>query len=192
MPARKLLLALNAWLPEDIRVSDAKRVSSEFHARFNASRKEYRYFVWNHPAMNPLLRRTAWHVPRSLDLRSMSKAADLLIGKHDFQSFAANPGYSRESTVRTLSRCSIRKQGPLLTFIIEADGFLYRMCRGIAGTLVQVGLGKFSPEDLHSMLEKRNRCVAGMSAPAHGLVLWKVRYGNPISGNRLSQERNET
>jgi tRNA pseudouridine38-40 synthase len=192
MSARKLVLALNAWLPEDIRVSDAEQVSSEFHARFSATGKEYRYFVWNHPAMNPLVRRTAWHVPRSLDLPSMRNAAELLLGKHDFQSFAANPGYSRESTVRTLSRCSIRKQGPLITFVIEGDGFLYRMCRGIAGTLVQVGLGKFTPEDVRAMLEQRNRSVAGMSAPAHGLVLWKVRYGNPISGNRCSQERNET
>ncbi len=69
-----------------------------------------------------------------------------------------------------------RKQGPLLTFVIEGDGFLYRMCRGIVGTLVQVGLGKFAPETLSSMLEKRDRSAAGMSAPAHGLVLWKVKY----------------
>jgi len=177
IPGRKLVLALNAWLPEDIRVLSANRAASTFHARFDATGKQYRYFVWNHPAMNPLLRHTAWHVPRPLDLRAMREAAKLLIGRHDFQSFAANPGYSRESTVRTLSGCRIRKQGPLLTFLIEGDGFLYRMCRGIVGTLVQVGLGKFSPEAVSSMLKRRERSAAGMSAPAHGLVLWKVLYG---------------
>lgn len=176
MPGRKLVLALNAWLPEDIRVLSASRAPAKFHARFDARGKEYRYLVWNHPAMNPLLRHQAWHVPRPLDVGIMRRAAALLLGQHDFQSFAANPGYTRESTVRTLSRCDVRKQGLLLTFVIEGDGFLYRMCRGIVGTLVQVGLGKFAPETLSSMLEKRDRSAAGMSAPAHGLVLWKVKY----------------
>lgn len=174
--ARKLLLAINAWLPEDIRILRVARASAEFHARFRARGKEYRYFIWNNPGMNPLLRRTAWHVPRRLELARMREASQLLLGKHDFQSFAANPGYSRESTVRTLSRCQVRKQGPLLTIVIEGDGFLYRMCRGIAGTLVQVGLGKFEPGEVSSMLQRRDRRVGGMSAPAHGLVLWKVKY----------------
>ena len=91
MPARKLALALNAWLPEDIRVLSAARAPRSFHARFDAAGKQYRYFVWNHAAMNPLLRHTAWHVPRPLDLRAMRAAAPFFVGKHDFQSFAANP-----------------------------------------------------------------------------------------------------
>jgi len=176
MPARKLALALNAWLPEDVRVLSATRATPDFHARFDATGKEYRYFVWNHPAMNPLVRRTAWHVPKPLNYQAMRKAADAFVGKHDFQSFAANPGYSRETTVRTLTRCDLKRSGRLLTVIIEGDGFLYRMCRGIAGTLVQVGLGKFSPEEIKRMLARKDRRVAGMTAPAHGLVLWKVFY----------------
>lgn len=176
MSPRKLVLAINAWLPEDVRVLAAARVPRSFHARFDAAGKQYRYFVWNHPAQNPLARQVAWHVPRPLDLRAMRAAALGLVGKHDFQSFAANPGYARESTVRTLTRCALRRQGPWLTFILEGDGFLYRMCRGIVGTLVQVGLGKFSAEDVRRMLDRRDRRVAGMTAPAHGLVLWKVRY----------------
>jgi tRNA pseudouridine38-40 synthase len=176
MSFRKLPLAINAWLPDDIRVLGASRVSAEFHARFDAQGKEYRYFVWNHPGMNPLIRHTAWHVPRPLDLAAMRSAADLFLGRHDFQSFAANPGYSRASTVRTLTRCVIQRRGPLLTFVIEGDGFLYRMCRGIVGTLVQVGLGRFQPSDVAAMLATRDRKAAGMSAPAHGLVLWRVRY----------------
>lgn len=176
MPPRKLALAVNAWLPEDIRVLSAARAPKDFHARFNATGKEYHYLVWNHPAMNPLLRRTAWHVPRTLDLAAMREAASLFVGRHDFQSFTANPGYARESTVRTLSRCELKRSGPLLTFVIRGEGFLYKMCRGIAGTLVQVGLGRFAPGDIRSMLEKKDRRVSGMTAPAHGLVLWKVFY----------------
>ncbi len=176
MSGPKLLLALNAWLPEDIRVLSTVRVPSAFHARFDALGKQYRYQVWNHPAMNPLLRLTAWHVPRKLNLTAMREAAKSLLGKHDFQSFAANSGYARESTVRTLTRLDIQKKGPLLTFIIEGDGFLYRMCRGLAGTLVQVGLGRFPASEVASMLKSKDRRAGGMSAPAHGLILWKVFY----------------
>lgn len=176
MPASKLLLAVNAWLPEDIRILSVRRVPASFHARFDASGKQYRYFVWNHPAMNPLLRRSAWHVPRRLDPSVMRKAAALLCGRHDFRAFAANPGYEKESTVRTLGRCDVKKSGHLFTFIIEGDGFLYKMCRGIVGTLVQAGQGKIRPADLRAILASKDRRVAGMSAPAHGLVLWKVFY----------------
>jgi tRNA pseudouridine38-40 synthase len=176
MPARKLALALNAWLPEDIRVMSATVAPKGFHARFDATGKQYRYFVWNHTAMNPLIRMTAWHISRPLDLAAMRSAARLFEGKRDFQSFAANPGYAKESTVRTLTRCDIKRNGSLLTFIIEGDGFLYKMCRGIVGTLVQVGLGKFRAEEIEQMLSKKDRRVAGMTAPAHGLVLWKVFY----------------
>jgi tRNA pseudouridine38-40 synthase len=176
MPARKLALALNAWLPEDIRVLAAARARRDFHARFQATGKQYRYFIWNHAALNPLIRRTAWHVPRPLNVRAMRRAAPSFVGRHDFQSFAANPGYAKESTVRTLTRCELKQRGWLLTFVIEGDGFLYKMCRGIVGTLVQVGLGKFPAEAVRRMLEKKDRRVAGMTAPAHGLVLWKVSY----------------
>lgn len=175
---RKLVLAVNAWLPDDIRVLRAERVSRKFHARFDASGKQYRYLVWNHPAMNPLLRHSAWHVPRKLDRAAMREAAALFVGRHDFQSFTANPGYRRESTVRTLRRCEVRKSGNSFTFVIEGDGFLYKMCRGIVGTLVQVGLGKIPAGDIRGMLDRKDRRVAGMTAPAHGLVLWRVFYGS--------------
>jgi tRNA pseudouridine38-40 synthase len=176
MTPRKLALALNAWLPEDIRVVAASRAPQDFHARFGAAGKQYRYFVWNHAAMNPLIRHTAWHVPRPLDLAAMRGAAKAFVGKHDFQSFAANPGYTRESTVRTVTRCELARRGALLTFIIEGDGFLYKMCRGIVGTIVQIGLGKFPADHVARMLEQKDRRVAGVSAPARGLVLWKVMY----------------
>jgi tRNA pseudouridine38-40 synthase len=179
MTPAKLMLAINAWLPEDIRALSVGRARADFHARFSASGKQYRYVLWNHPGNNPLIRRSAWHVPRPLDLEAMRRAAKVFVGRHDFQSFTSNPGYARESTVRTLTRCEIRKSGRLLTFIIEGEGFLYKMCRGIVGTLVQVGLGKFPAEGIKPMLEKKDRRVAGMTAPAHGLVLWKVFYRKP-------------
>jgi tRNA pseudouridine38-40 synthase len=152
------------------------RARAQFHARFDASGKEYRYTVWNFPAMNPMLRTQAWHVPLPLDIEAMRRAAKLFIGRHDFKAFAASRGYEMESTVRTILRCEIRRSGRLLTFVIEGDGFLYKMCRGIVGTLVQIGRGKFTAEDVKRMLAARDRRVAGMTAPAHGLVLWKVFY----------------
>lgn len=179
MTARKLPLAINAWLPEDIRVLSASRAADNFHARFHASGKQYRYFIWSHPAMNPLLRWNAWHVPVKLDFKRMKQAAKLFVGKHDFQSFAANSRQKKESTVRTVTRCDVKKSGPQFTITIEGDGFLYKMCRGIAGTIVQVGFGKFPPDQIKTMLAQKDRRVAGMSAPAHGLVLWKVFYTKP-------------
>ena len=177
MTLHKLPLAVNAWLPEDIRIVSAKRVSADFHARFQATGKQYRYAVWNHTAMNPLLRMQAWHVPVKLDVRAMRSATKRFVGKHDFRSFAATHTYEIEDTVRTLTRCDIKRSGPLLTFIIEGDGFLYKMCRGIVGTLVQLGRGKFGETELKRMLAAKDRRAAGMTAPAHGLVLWKVFYG---------------
>ena len=176
MTPRKLVLALNAHMPGDIRIVSAARAQSAFHARFDAAGKQYRYLVWNHAAMNPLLRHAAWHVPRKLDLRLMREAAKLFVGRHDFQSFTANPGYKRKTTVRTLTRCDLKRSGPQYTVVIEGDGFLYKMCRGIVGTIVQAGLGKFPPDEIKVMLAKADRRVAGMTAPAHGLVLWKVFY----------------
>jgi tRNA pseudouridine38-40 synthase len=176
MTTHKLSLAINAWLPGDVRVVSVSRSPEKFHARFDATGKQYRYFVWNHAAMNPLLRHAAWHVPRKLDVKWMRAAAKLFVGKHDFQSFSSNPGYKKQTTVRTLTRCDVKKSGAQFTFVIEGDGFLYKMCRGIVGTIVQAGLGKFPPDEIRTMLAKADRRVAGMTAPAHGLVLWKVYY----------------
>jgi tRNA pseudouridine38-40 synthase len=176
MPVARLALALNSYLPDDIRVMSAVRVSEKFHARFSATGKQYRYFVWNHAAMNPLLQNRAWHFPMKLNLATMRTAAKLFIGRHDFKSFAGTRSYEMDSNVRTLTRCDIKKAGPQITFIIEGDGFLYKMCRGIVGTLVQVGQGKIPLSRVKAILASRDRREAGMTAPAQGLVLWKVFY----------------
>jgi tRNA pseudouridine38-40 synthase len=188
MPIRRLALATNSWLPEDVRVLSASRTPEKFHARFDATGKQYRYFVWNHAAMNPLLQNRAWHFPVKLDLAKMRAAAKLFIGKHDFRCFAGTRSYEMKSNVRTLTRCDIKKSGAQLTFIIEGDGFLYKMCRGIVGTLVQVGQGKIPLARVEEILASRDRRVAGMTAPAHGLVLWKVFYSKSRSSRHESAQ----
>ena len=176
MAVAKLAVAINAHLPPDIRVMQASRCAKKFHARFDARGKQYRYFIWNHFVMNPLLRQQAWHVGLKLDLNAMRFAAKFFVGKHDFKSLAATRNYEMESTLRTLTRCDIKRSGSLLTVIIEGDGFLYKMCRGIVGTLVQVGQGKIGADEIQKILASKDRRVAGMNAPAQGLVLWKVFY----------------
>lgn len=188
IPIARLAIALNAFLPDDIRVLHATRTKKDFHARFDAAGKQYRYFIWNHHAMNPLLVGHAWHVPRKLDFDKMRRIAKLFVGKHDFKSFAANHPYEMESTVRTLTRCEVKRSGMNYAVIIEGDGFLYKMCRGIVGTLVQAGYGRFSVSDVKAMFAKTNRCAAGMSAPACGLVLWKVNYKKPQKHRAHSAE----
>jgi tRNA pseudouridine38-40 synthase len=177
MPAAKAALAINAHLPRDIRIMAASRCRADFDARFDAKGKQYRYFVWTGPAMNPLLRHMAWHVSQTLDLAAMRTAAKFFPGRHDFKSLAGTRNYEMSSTVRTLMRCDVRRNGQLLTFIIEGDGFLYKMCRGIVGTLVQVGQGKIVADAIKQILDQKDRRAAGMTAPAQGLVLWKVYYG---------------
>lgn len=173
---RKLPLALNAGLPPDIRVLRAARCADSFHARFDARAKQYRYFVWNQAVANPLLRLHSWHIPGLLDLPAMREGAAAFLGTHDFRGFATTRPYQPRSSVRTVRRCDLLRKGPLLTFVIEADGFLYRMCRGMVGTLVQIGQAKFRPADVARMLETKQRAASGMTAPARGLVLWKVFY----------------
>jgi tRNA pseudouridine38-40 synthase len=176
MPVRHLAIAINALLPDDIRIRSASRTKPDFHARFDAKGKQYRYYVWNHPAMNPLLRNHAWHVPRPLDLAAMRDAAQRIPGRRDFRSFTANRGVPLDDAVRTLTRCDIKRSGSQLTFVIEGEGFLYKMCRAIVGTLIQIGEGKHHADEIDAMLLEKSRIAAGMNAPAHGLVLWKVYY----------------
>ena len=173
----KLRLALNSFLPDDVSVTEVKRVPNNFHARFDATGKQYRYMIWNHPALNPLQREVSWHVPRELDFLRMQEGAKFFIGNHDFRAFAVKREYEMRSTIRVVSNCKLYKKDSMLTCLIEGEGFLYKMCRGIVGTLVEVGLGKLKPVDIRNILKSCDRSQAGMTAPAHGLILWKVMYG---------------
>ncbi len=174
---RRLRLALNHRLPEDIRIVEVARAEPGFHARFDCRRKQYRYLIWNHPAANPLLRHAAWHVPSPLDRERMRESARRLVGRHDFRSLACHTGYAVKNAVRELHRCEVLGEEELITLVMEGDGFLYKMCRSIAGLLHQAGRGKRSPEEMPKLLGDRNRSHGGVTAPAHGLVLHSVSYG---------------
>jgi tRNA pseudouridine38-40 synthase len=174
--APDLLRALNANLPHDVRIVKCRLVSPAFHARFDAIGKTYRYLVWNHLVQDPFTLDTHWHVPRPLDLAAMRRAARKLLGEHDFASFTSNPGYERETTVRTMRRASITRHGAVLTFHFTADGFLYRMVRNLVGALVKVGLGRISADDFGQILRACSRSEAPATAPACGLYLVSVNY----------------
>jgi tRNA pseudouridine38-40 synthase len=173
---RRVPLALNANLPPDIRIMNARRVPSSFHSRFDSTGKQYRYFVWNHHATNPLLVNRVWHVCPKLDLQLMREAAAHLLGQKNFKSFATTRHYEMTSYVRRLTKCDIKKSGPLITFVIEGDGFLYQMCRAIIGTLVNVGKNSIEPSAILQILKDEDRRSAGANAPACGLALWKVFF----------------
>jgi tRNA pseudouridine38-40 synthase len=168
--------ALNANLPRDVRIVKCRLVSPAFHARFDAQGKTYRYLIWNHLVQDPFTLDTHWHVPRLLDLAAMRRAARMLLGKHDFASFTSNPGYERESTVRTMRRVSVVRDGAPIIFHFTADGFLYRMVRNLVGALAKVGLGKISVDDFGKILHARSRSACPATAPACGLYLMNVTY----------------
>lgn len=168
--------ALNANLPHTIRIVSARLVPAEFHARFDAKGKTYRYEILNAPVSDPFLIDRCWHLPRSLDIKAMRQAARLLVGKHDFASFTSNPGYERETTVRTVKKLSLTRSGNMLYFSITADGFLYRMVRNIVGGIVKVGQGKLTVAEFKAARDACSRSAAPASAPACGLYLMKVYY----------------
>jgi tRNA pseudouridine38-40 synthase len=175
--ASKLQKGLNAILPETVRVPELRRARPDFHARYDAQGKEYRFFIWNAPVSSPLHRRQAVHVRQPLDLAAMRQAASLLEGTHDFAAFSANPHREIGGTVRTLWRLSVRKQGSRVVLAAVGDGFLYKMVRSLAGHLLRVGLGKVPASETPVLLSSKLRTARVETAPAHGLCLWKIHYG---------------
>jgi tRNA pseudouridine38-40 synthase len=177
--------ALNANLPDDIRVLRVQEVDAKFHARFSATGKEYRYQIDCGPVADPFLRRYAWHRPRPLNLPAMRRAARVLKGRHDFTALAASRvrrdaavvcGNSERSPVRTISKLTVTQTGNRLTIAVSGNGFLYKMVRSIVGVLVKVGEGKLTPAELERLLAGKKRTALVETAPAKGLFLWKVVY----------------
>jgi len=181
--------ALNAKLPATIRVLEVRRVPEGFHARFSATGKTYRYVIRNAGMEDPFSLDTCWFVPLPIDMAAMRRAAKHLTGEHDFASFASNPGYTRETTVRHIRWLKISKRGELITLRVNADGFLYKMVRNLAGTLVKVGLGRLEPEEVRTIRDARARKAAPPSAPAHGLFLESVQYGGPAAKPRYKPKK---
>jgi len=168
--------ALNANLPDDIRVTDVKRVPSGFHARFSATGKEYRYQIDTGAVADPFLRRYAWHRPWLLDLQAMRRAAKVITGRHDFTALSANPMRKIDTPERTITKLTITRHRQLLTITVSANGFLYKMVRSITGALVKVGEGRLTVAQLRKLLAGKHRTALVETAPARGLFLWRVWY----------------
>lgn len=167
--------ALNSVLPPTVAVTGADEVDSTFDAQFSAVNKLYRYRVLNNRNRSPFELRRAWHINTILDVETMSSVTHILLGKHDFSSFRAS-GCVARIPVRTLSRCDVIREGDILSFELEGDGFLRHMVRNIVGTLIDVGRHRFSTDDFVAILESKDRTRAGRAAPPHGLYLVRVDY----------------
>ncbi len=174
IPPSQLVRALNSCLPRDIRVLSARRVGAEFHARYSARSKVYRYQIYRGEVLLPHLAREHFHYPYPLDVARMQEAASGFVGEHDFASFAA--GTPEKNTVRRVFRCELKSSGRRLILTVEGNGFLHHMVRNMTGTLLEVGRGHMSLEQFRQLFKRRDRRLAGFTVPAHGLILLKVRY----------------
>ena len=175
MSCETLLSEIRRYLPEDIGALSLEEAEPRFHARLSCREKTYVYRIWNSETPNVFERRYVWTVPEALDEDAMKKAAALLCGRHDFAAFCSLKR-SKKSTVRELRRLEILREGEELRLVFEGDGFLYNMVRILTGTLLEVGRGERSPEDMPSILASGDRAKAGPTAPAQGLTLWSVSY----------------
>lgn len=169
--------AINSRLPADIVVVAAERVADDFHARYWALEKRYRYTLEAAPFPSPLSRLYAHHWGRPLDVGQMRQAAERLIGRHDFAAFRSTGGAAK-TTTRTITGLTVTEEGPFLFLDVAADGFLYNMVRILAGTLLEVGAGRRPLEDIYRALETGERRFAGKTLPPHGLCLEEVTYGD--------------
>ena len=175
IPPEKIGIALNQRLPEDIVITKSEEVPLDFHPRYCDCSKTYEYHIVNTRIPVPTKRLTNWFVSYELDIDKMRQAASYLVGEHDFVSFC-NVRTDVENTVRTIYALDILTNGDEITIRITGNGFLYNMVRIIAGTLIRVGRGFYEPEKVKEILEAKDRKAAGVTAPAHGLMLMSIDY----------------
>lgn len=174
-PLNKIKNGLNSFLTRRISIISAEEVSLRFHSRFDSKGKLYKYTILNRRTRSPLLEKYAVFVPYDLDIIAMKKAAGYLIGKKDFKSFQTSDKKEKDS-VRVIKKIEIISRPPVVEICIQANGFLYNMARAIAGTLIEVGRGRFKPEKVKEILKEKHRPSAGQTAPAKGLCLEEVFY----------------
>ena len=177
IPPEKFTYALNARLPEDIRIQDSEEVPLTFHPRHQDTVKTYEYRILNRKLPLPEYRLHTHFTYEALNIEKMQQACKFFIGEYDFASFCA-AGSQVESTVREIYDLHVKKEGDLITISVTGNGFLYNMVRIIAGTLLKVGSGQFEPEDMEGIIQGRDRSLAGPTAPAKGLTLIEIRYPN--------------
>lgn len=175
IPVEKVPYALNSILPGDIVIKDAQEVSDEFHARYSAKGKKYRYVINNSKFPSALERNREYYYPYKLDLVLMKEALQLFKGTHDFKGFMAG-GSLIKNTVRTIYEADLKKEQDRIVIEISGNGFLYNMVRIIVGTLIELGRGKISIEDIRKIITEGNRTKAGPTVPPHGLYLVEVYY----------------
>lgn len=175
IPPDKYPFVFNRFLPADIRVTSARQVAPDFHARFLAAGKLYTYRIFNAPHPSAIYRNFTAHVPIHLDERIMHEAGQQIIGTHDFAAFAAAGG-SAKTTIRTIDSLAVSRTEETITLRVHGNAFLYNMVRIIAGTLIGIGQGKLTPDCLSRALETGNRLDLGVTAPASGLELTRVEY----------------
>ena len=175
IPTRKLVQAINFYLPKDIVVKSIKKVSEKFHSQYSAKSKIYRYTILNNNIGSAINRNSCYHYNGDLNIEKMQKASKALIGRHDFSVFKSKSD-NKNNNIRTIKRLEIKKKGKYLLFTIEADGFLYKMVRSIVGTLLGVGREKITIKEFKRVLKSRSRPLAGATVPAGGLCLLRVKY----------------
>ncbi len=174
-PLRAWTLGANVHLPDDVAVRWAQPVGPDFHARFGATGRTYRYLICERTCRPALLRRHAAWTHRPLEVGAMQAAAEVLVGQHDFSAFRA-AGCQAHSPVRTLRRITVRRCGDLVLFEVEANAFLQHMVRNLVGSLCRIGRGERDADWLEGVLAARDRRLAGPTAPARGLTLSGVEY----------------
>ncbi len=177
IPEERWVAALNSLLPDDIAVQHVEKAAPDFHARFDVTSKEYRYRVLLSKRSNVFLRHYAYYYPYQLNLAAIEAAIPHFIGTHDFTSFCSAKT-EIEDKVRTIYELEMLQQEEELIFRFVGSGFLYNMVRILVGTLLDIGQNKLQPNDIPVILEKRDRRLAGKTAPGHGLYLWQVNYNN--------------
>lgn len=178
IPAGRMAYALNRKLPEDIVAVKSEEVPLDWHPRYQDCLKTYEYHIWNAEVPDPTKRHTTYHVSYRLDIEKMRRAAGYLVGEHDFVSFCSIHK-NVKTTVRTVYELTIGTVGEELVFRIRGDGFLYNMVRIIVGTLLRVGRGFYTPEQVKEILKAKDRNAAGVTAPPQGLVLVEIKYDEP-------------
>lgn len=175
IPEKAFVRGLNSFLPPDIAVKDCIEVANDFHARYNAKGKTYKYYIYNSNEKDPFKMRYSWQIERKLDVTLMNEFASKLVGTHDFYAFSSS-GRTVEDTVRTISECYVTKENDDIVLTVSANGFLYNMVRIIVGTAVEVSDKRIKVEDIPEILSSKKRELAGVTAPPQGLFLEKVHY----------------
>lgn len=176
LSAARWTQALNALLPPTIRVLRCRYVPDQFHARFSAKGKIYRYRIWSAPVASPLEYKRAWHIPTLLNLELLKAAAHEFVGTHDFAAFAANRGRPESDTIRTIHSVRVRRKGPSVTIDFDGNGFLYKMVRLMIGSLADCASGQSDVQEIAERLISGRRAGRRFTAPAEGLILVRVRY----------------